>query len=71
MEIKNPYWYRHITLNDKQRKELEVYLKNQKPAENFSYLNNEFKVVNSFDDVKDVIPSIEEEYVFDNDVMIF
>lgn len=71
MYIKNPYWFKHITLNDKQRKELEVYLKNQKPAKDFSYLNGEFTLVDSFDDVKDVTPIIEEEYVFDNDVMVF
>lgn len=71
MDIMNPYWFKHITLLDKQRKELEVYLKNRKPAEDFSYLNSEFKIVNSFDDVKDVTPIIEEEYVFDNDTMVF
>ena len=71
MCVFNPYWYRHITLTDKQRKELEVYLKNQKQTEDFSHLNNEFTSVEPFSDVKDVIPIIEEEYVFDNDTMVF
>ena len=68
MDIKNPYWFKHITLTDKQRKEIEGY---QKPAEDLSYLNNEFTSVEPFSDVKDVIPIIEEEYVFDNDTMVF
>lgn len=72
MEIRNPYWYRHVSLTEKQRKELEVYKRRlQEPKEDLSYLNGEFTLVDSFEDVKDVTPSVEEEYVFDKDTMVF
>lgn len=71
MEIKNPWWYKHVSLNEKQRKELEVYKRKlQEPKEDLSYLNGEFTLVDSFKDVKDVTPSV-EEYVFDKDAMVF
>lgn len=58
MEIKNPYWFKHVSLNETQRKELEVYeRKLQEPKEDLSYLNGEFTLVDSFKDVKDVTPS--------------
>ena len=72
MEIKNPWWYKHVSLNEKQRKELEAYeRKLQEPKEDLSYLNGEFTLVDSFEDVKDVTRSVEEEYVFDKDAMVF
>lgn len=71
MEIKNPWWYKHVSLNEKQKKELEAYeRKLQEPKEDLSYLNEEFTLVDSFEDVKDVTPSV-EEYVFDKDTMVF
>lgn len=72
MEIKNPYWYRHVSLTEKQRKELEAYERRrlQEPKEDLSYLKGEFTLVDSFEDVKDVTPSV-EEYVFDKDTMVF
>lgn len=71
MEIKNPWWYKHVSLSEEQLKRLEAYeRKLQEPKEDLSYLNGEFTLVDSFKDVKDVTPSV-EEYVFDKDAMVF